>query len=100
MSSKRWHIDVVASITESYLGIDEQFDNIQRFASWLHETQSEYMVLPPAIVLINSNKRLAFVMRRGDDVIGVFNTPVQALLETGDSALLEAYLAASRRFAL
>ncbi|SNT34776.1 hypothetical protein SAMN06265795_12727 [Noviherbaspirillum humi] len=93
MASKRWCIDVVPSVVEPYLPLEERYANIERFRCWLLERGSHWEALPPVMVRDSRGcQRVAFVLRYGVEVAGVFTTPIQALEAIDDPALSAAFI--------
>jgi len=87
-----WQESLPTESSIASIWLDEQYVLVDSFAEWLRSRQSEWFTLPPAIVeTLDGNWRLAFVLRKGEQFVGVFNHPVQAVRAIGDESLARAF---------
>ncbi|SNS91213.1 hypothetical protein SAMN06265795_10945 [Noviherbaspirillum humi] len=63
---------------------EEQKLDIETFGDWLKINTVDYFILPPVTILgADGRERMVFVLRQADEVVGVFETPRQALHALG-----------------
>lgn len=75
---------------QSYSSWDEQRLDIEIFGDWLRVNTTDFFILPPvSIYTFDGQQKLAFVLRRSDTVVGVFESPAQALQVLGEDRLFK-----------
>ncbi|SNT37338.1 hypothetical protein SAMN06265795_1312 [Noviherbaspirillum humi] len=70
---------------QTYVSWEDQKHDIDVFADWLKINTPDFFILPPVTILtLDGHEKLVFVMRKQDMVIGIFESPSQALHALGE----------------